>query len=707
MARGTANAPHSDPPPANGPTPATHPDPPPPYSDPPPNPAPDLNPAPDPLPGPASAPASAPAPASVPALDRPLTANAAALRLIRDSLSRSRPAAFRLAWWTLVSALPALVCGKALALAVDEGFLTHHTPTAALYLCVFALCALCGAWASRQTYPPLADIVEPMRDRLHREVVQGTLRRAVAPGAPREGADAVVVARLTRQVEVVRDTVAGQLMLVWQFVLTAAAVVVGTAVIAPAAVPFVAVPLLLSLTVFGVLAPATVRRQHTAFEAEETLAHRSAATLASLRDIIATGTRDKAEREVLEAVRAHLLASRELAALAAVRRLIVGLGAHSPLLLVVLAAPALIDHGMTAGEVIGVLGYVLSTLEPAVRLLVQGVGASWIRLSVAAHRLAAAARHPAPPKDPLHPRAPADASLVLSDVTFAYGPAAAPILENVHLTLAHGEHLAVVGPSGVGKSTTADLLAGILHPDHGQITLGGAPLDRITPADLNRARVLLPQHPYVFAGTLRENLCQLAPHTPDHVISHTIDELGMNDLVRRVGGLDGQVDPAALSSGQRQLLALARAHLSPAGFVILDEATRHLDAEAEQRVEEAFRRRPGTVITLAHRISLARHADKVLLLDGQRAWAATHDSLLSEVPLYGDLVGHWNTGAARPDGHRPDATGHDEKNAPRANGSDNRPADDAAQRDAGQGRVSGPDAASDHSSSRPSADRAP
>lgn len=80
-----------------------------------------------------------------------------------------------------MSAAPALVSGKALALAVDEGFLTHYLPTAVLHLSVCALCALGGAWAGRQTYPPLADIVEPLRDRLHRDVVRGTLRRAVAP----------------------------------------------------------------------------------------------------------------------------------------------------------------------------------------------------------------------------------------------------------------------------------------------------------------------------------------------------------------------------------------------------------------------------------------------------------------------------------------------------------------------------------------------
>ncbi|WP_460070817.1 ABC transporter ATP-binding protein [Streptomyces sp. YKOK-I1] len=631
-------------------------------------------PRPHPHPGPDGDPGSR---TTVPA---PLTTSAAALHLVRGTLAHSRAAALRLAWWTLVSAAPALVSGKALALAVDEGFLAHRPRTAALGLAVFALCTLGGAWASRQTYPWLAEIVEPLRDRLLGEVVTGTLRRAVGRGARRDGVDAVAVAQLTRQVEAVRDALAGQLMLVWQFVLTVGAVVVGTAFIAPAAVPLVAVPLVLALGVFAVLAPATVRRQHAAFQAEETLARETVVTVGALRDIVATGTHDRAEREVLDAVRAQLRASRKLASVAAARRVIVALGAHSPLLLVVLAAPGLVDRGMTPGDVVGVLSYVLSTLEPAVRLLVQGVGASWLRLSVAAERLAGAARHPGLPEDPDPALRPADGSVVLSDVTFAYGPDADPVVDGLDLRLAHGDHLAVVGPSGVGKSTTADLLTGILPPDGGRVTLGGVPLDRIARADLSRARALLPQNPYVFAGTLRENLCQLAPDAPDEAVARTVEELGLGRVVRRLGGLDGQVDPAGLSSGERQLVALARVHLSPAALVVLDEATRHLDAEAERRVEEAFRRRPGTVVTLAHRLALARRADKVLLLDGRRAWVGTHDALLAEVPFYADLVGIWNTGTAGPGDDGPGAGGN---------------------------RLSSPDAASDRSSSRPSADRAP
>ncbi|MCX4767991.1 ABC transporter ATP-binding protein/permease [Streptomyces sp. NBC_01275] len=619
-----------------------------------------------------------------------MAAHGTALRLIRDALTADRTAALRLTWWTLLSAAPALVCGKALALAVDGGFLMGRPRTAALGLGVFALSTLAGAWAGRQSYPWLAEIVEPLRDRLLRDVVTGALHRAVAPGAARDDGAAVAVARLTRQVEAVRDALAGQLMLLWQFVLTVAAVVAGTAVLSSAAVPLVACPLLAALVLFAVLAPATVRRQREAFDAEETLAGRTVATVTALRDIVACGAHEHAQREVLDAVTGYLRTSKALASVSALRRLIVALGAHSPLLLVVLAAPDLHARGATAGEIVGVLAYVLATLEPAIRLLVQGLGASWLRLAVAAERLAEAARRPPPGPEPYPALRPSDGSVALSGIVFAYGPGAEPVLDGLDLSLADGEHLVVVGPSGIGKSTLAEVLAGMLPPDRGQAVLGGAPLDRIARHDLTRARVLAPQNPYVFAGTLRENLCYLKPDTPDPVLAGAVTELGMDALAERLGGVDGLVDPAALSSGERALVALARTYLSDARLVVLDEATRHLDAAVERQVEEAFRRRPGTVVTIAHRMSLARRADRVLLLDGTRPSTGTHDTLLAEVPLYAALMGHWRIGATDADRTHRDRTDADRTDADRTGG-----------------ELSTPGAASDRSSSRPAGDPAP
>jgi ATP-binding cassette subfamily C protein len=109
----------------------------------------------------------------------------------------------------------------------------------------------------------------------------------------------------------------------------------------------------------------------------------------------------------------------------------------------------------------------------------------------------------------------------------------------------------------------------------------------------------------------------------------------------RLGGPAASIRPSQLSAGERQLIALARSYLSPAPLAVLDEATCHLDPEAERRAEEAFAARPGTLIVIAHRISSALRADRILVLDGNEAMVGRHTTLLRESELYRDLLGHW------------------------------------------------------------------
>lgn len=566
------------------------------------------------------------------------------LRLLADALRRSRRAVVLLSLWSLLSAAPALVSGKALAEAVDRGFLARNPAAAALWLGVFAAVTLLGAWAGRQTYPWLADIIEPLRDSLLRGVVTGTLCRAAQSRAPRTNAAAVAVAQITRQVEAVRDSASGQLLIVWQFALTAGAVLLGTTTLAPAAVPLIAVPLGLALCLFATLMPVMIRRQRAAFLAEEHLARLSVDTLEALRDLVSCGAQRQGADAVRRAIRAQAASTRSLAWIAALRRLIVALGAHVPILLILLFAPQLARRGMTAGDIVGVLTYLVGVLEPALRLLIQGVGGSFLRLNVAAERLAEAALTPQARPTPQEstPLPDEQYAVELRHVGFAYGPEAEPILRDLSLTIAPGEHLAVVGPSGIGKSTLAGILSGITLPDHGIVALGGVPTARIDAADLHRARVLLPQDAYVFAGTMRENLGYLAQDPDDRALLEATTRLGLEELLAVLGGLDAEIDPASLSAGQKQQIALARAFVSPARLVILDEAACHLDAAAQRIAEQALHRRPGTVVTIAHRISSALRADRVLLLDGARPHLGTHAELLAGSPLYADLVGHWS-----------------------------------------------------------------
>lgn len=245
---------------------------------------------------------------------------------------------------------------------------------------------------------------------------------------------------------------------------------------------------------------------------------------------------------------------------------------------------------------------------------------------------------------------PRDGRVELCGVTFGYARSAEPVVRGLDLVLAPGTHLAVVGPSGAGKSTLASLIAGVLEPRAGLIRLGGVPVRELDRGRLSRCRVLIPQEAYVFAGTLRDNLAYLEPAATESELDAAVHAIGAQALVRRLGGYGAGVDPAVLSAGERQLIALVRALLPPARLVLLDEATCHLDPAAEAVAERAFAGRPATLIVCAHRISSALRADLVLVMDGSHCRLGTHDRLIADCALYRDLIGHWD---GRGDTERP------------------------------------------------------
>jgi ATP-binding cassette subfamily C protein len=157
-------------------------------------------------------------------------------------------------------------------------------------------------------------------------------------------------------------------------------------------------------------------------------------------------------------------------------------------------------------------------------------------------------------------------------------------------------------------------------------------------------RVLIPQEAYVFAGTVWDNLTYLCPSAAPELVAAATAAVGADRLVAGLGGWLAPVAPAELSAGQRQLLSLVRAYLSPAPIAVLDEATCHLDPAAERRAEEAFANRGGTLIVIAHRISSAMRARRILVLDGVSQAVGDHATLLSVSPLYRELLGYWDAG---------------------------------------------------------------
>ena len=550
------------------------------------------------------------------------------LRFCASSLRR-RPL-LALALWSLPEAAPTAVSGLAVARALDAGFLAGRPLVGLAWLSILLVAAGFGAAGARGVYRHLGDLVEPLRDDLVRRVVDGALRHRVAGGAA-DGA----VARLTHQVEIVRDSFGGLIVIIRSFLVLAVAAVIGLLAVAPVILLIVLPPFLISLALFLGTLGLAVARQRAYVAADERLATASGAVLAGARDLIAQGGAEHGAAMVAAPIREQAAAERALARVAALRSLTLALGGGVPLLALLAFAPALSADGLTAGAIVGGMTYVLRGLQPALGTVVQGLGGSGLRLVVTLGRIldAAATTRPAAP-DTVRP---SDSDIRLHDVTFAYGPYAEPVLRHFDLRVPPGDHLAVVGPSGIGKSTLAGLVCGLLTPGEGTVLLGGVPVRRVDPA----ARVLIPQEAYVFTGTVRENVAYLRPGADPAEIEAAVTAVGAGPLVARLGGLAATLQPDRLSAGERQLVALARAYLADAPVTLLDEATCHLDPAAERRVEEAFAARPGTLIVIAHRVSSALRARRVLVFDGVSAALGSHDDLLDSSPLYRDLLGHW------------------------------------------------------------------
>ena len=450
------------------------------------------------------------------------------LRVLRRSLTQRPRDAGGLAAWSLVQALPALVSGWAVAKATSD-FLEGGAGTGPgiEWLGLIGLAALASALASRQTYLRVAALVEPLRDDLVRMIVTAALQNATWD-APR---DTGAVARITHQAEIVRDTFAGLLAVGLTFAFTVVSAVIGLAALVPEIVALAVVPMAVSLALFCCLLPSFARWQARSVVGEEEVADSAAAALAGLRDALACGAEDQLLSEINDRVMTQAAALRALARMNLLRTLCLAVGGWLPLILVLAAAPSLVRAGVTPGAVIGAVTYIGGVLQGALYMLTRGLGGSGIRLAITLQRIVEATANPAGlhhlgdgeamngggtrPGPPLPRRAGRDrAEVSVRGVSFAYGPFAEPVLHALDLDIPEGHHLAIVGPSGIGKSTLAGLVAGLLQPLAGEVRLGGIPTTEIAAADLPGHRVLIPQEAYVFAGTLAQNLSYLAPDAP-------------------------------------------------------------------------------------------------------------------------------------------------------------------------------------------------
>ncbi|MGH3921752.1 MAG: ABC transporter ATP-binding protein [Pseudonocardiaceae bacterium] len=560
--------------------------------------------------------------------------------LLARHLAPRRRAIVHVAAWSLVESLPAFASGILVATSLDHGFLQRRPLEGLGWLGLLGVTLTVRAFATRRLYPWLAETVEPLRDGLVRDLVTAVVSQGVAE--PRQP-DIAGVARLTEQVELVRQLVSALLRATSQFGFAMLASLVGIAALAPRVALLVAPLLLFALALYWGSLGTLSTRQRSVVLAGEAIPQAAGAVLTGLRDVVACGAERRAAATVGDPIDLQARAERALARVGAVRTLVVVVGGQLPVLAVLLAAPGLIQRQqLSVGAVAGTVAYLTTSLEPALRSFVHVAGTMGLQLSVVLGRLAEACALP-PQHAVTSGLTPTAHDLLVDGVTFAYGPHAEPVMADLSLELRHGEHLAIVGPSGIGKSTLANLLAGLIQPQHGEVRLGGVALDRLDEAHLRRTVALIPQEAYVFADTLRENLTYLRPDASDGELDQAVEVAGLRPTVERLGGYDALVGAGGvtLSAGERQLVALVRVYLSLAEIVLLDEATCHLDPVAEARAEQAFASRSGTLVVIAHRISSALRAERILLMDGAKPLIGTHQSLLASSSLYADLVGSW------------------------------------------------------------------
>lgn len=549
----------------------------------------------------------------------------------------------------LVLQTGAMVGGpRIIKFGIDHGIVEDRNPAMInLAAAIFLAVAVVGYFAGRAAIYGVAWIGETFLRDLRKRVFDHIT--SLSLDFFEKGKTGVVVSRMTADMEAIQQLLSQGLVM---FVINGL-VFVGTITIM-----LVTSPILTAVTLVVVppVAVATIWFRKAANKAYLRLRDRIGDTLASFQEglsgirVVQAFRQEPATiRRFADANEGQYGAHMETIRISARYFPVIELSGVVTMAVILFSGGSMLDDGaVTVGTITAFVLWAMNLFEP-----IQQLGQLYNQVQqsgAALQKLFGLLEEEASVDEPEHPVSlPARGRLEVEGVTFAYD--ADPVLRDVSFTAESGERVALVGPTGAGKSTLAKIAARFYDPDHGRVRFGSVDLRDASLDELRERIVVLPQEGFLFNGTIRDNIRIGRPEATDADVDRAISSLGLTERFEELPeGLETEVQERGtrLSAGERQLVSLVRAGLVDPAVLVLDEATSSVDPGTELLVERAMAElmEGRTVILIAHRLTTAARADRVLVVEGgEIVERGPHAELVSREGRYAALFASWSAGA--------------------------------------------------------------